>query len=125
MNPPPDDPHHPPPPVPAAPLEYRGAPGRMDRPQTRVPYLIQVVIGFFAWVAGLSMTALAFQQQMGETGIYAVVIVALIAIAGSAIYLQSFWGWRGYVLGISLAMGLSCLVPVVTILILCGPGSRG
>ena len=109
---------------PPHPLEYR----RRDEPNeprlTRVPYLLQVGIGIAAWALVLCASAAMF-QHFAVPGVILTFPFAISAVFAYGTYLKSSRGWRGFGVGVMLGIGLSCLLPIVSILILCGGGGGG
>ena len=122
----PEDPTDAPPPRPA-PLDYRGRSGPGTGPTT--PVALQAFLGFVAWLAGTGGVAgIAFAAANARTGTPTLLVPLLTVALLLAILLGSYvrfrLGWRGFIPGMLLGFGLTCLVPVGIVAVVCGPWNR-
>jgi hypothetical protein len=90
------------------PLNYRSA--RYEDARRQGPgRAVECAAGFFAYIGVIAaIYFLVANIGFGSHGILA--MIPLLALGGLAIYLQGYRGWRGFVPGVLLGLGLSCLI---------------
>jgi hypothetical protein len=100
-----------------------------EKYQPRTPLGIQVLAGFIAWIAGLLFVFEAAKDRAwgspfmdSQNAFYCAIAAALVGVGALTIWLRLRFRWRGFLPGLLLGFGLSCLVPVGIILIICGVG---
>ncbi len=101
------------------PLDYR--PVTPERSGT--PMAGQVAMGVATWVAALGgFVALvaAFPRSMDEADIVFLAVVYLIGLAVLMAWIRIRYEWHGFIPGVLLGFGLTCLLPLGYIAILCG-----
>jgi hypothetical protein len=98
-----------------------------EKYQTKTPFGIQVLAGFIAWITGLAFVVEATTGRAWgapfidrQDAFYCAIAGALIATGTLAIWLRVRFRWRGFLPGLLLGLGLSCLVPIGIVLIICG-----
>jgi len=111
-------------PRPGAVLEYQPAEDDIYVPKT--PYAIQATAGFFAWLLGISLviqaarTSSVNQYFNSANGIILFIGGVLMLLGGLAVWLRLRFKWRGFAPGLLLGFGLTCLVPVGIVVVVCG-----
>ena len=106
------------------PLEYR-RPG-LELPGTpRVSAAGQAGLGFVAWLAAVgAWVAACFGAQGNGT---------VVSVAGGAVLVGLVWlcawvrlrrRWRAFIPGVLIGFGLTCLVPVGIVAVVCGAWHR-
>jgi len=130
-NPPPPSPQQEPEPPPfphGTPLDYR-RPGDEPKYQPRTPFSAQMVAGFVAWVIGVIAVIVAatntqgkFAKLAGNSGNATMCVLGgmLICLGGVAVWLRLRFRWRGFLPGLLIGFGLTCLVPVGIVAVICG-----
>jgi hypothetical protein len=81
---------------------YRQGPGRA----------IECTIGFFAYFGVIAAIYFVLVGNTASASIGVLAMVPLLALGGFAIYLHGYRGWRGFLPGVLLGLGLSCLIGV-------------
>lgn len=117
-----DNPRPPPPPLP-----YRAT---RDEPpyQPRTPLGWQIAAGFAAWFLGLIFVIVMANRaprwagMRGEDRVLWLIGAALVGIGGLAIWLRVRFRWRGFLPGLLIGFGLSCLLPIGIVAVICGFG---
>jgi hypothetical protein len=87
---------------------------------------VQAVAGFGFWVlavffaAGFLATTRAdpFNSPTGITGLGA----ELVLVFAFSIWVRVKYKWRGFIPGVLLGFGLTCLVPIGLVFVICGNG---
>lgn len=104
------------------PLDYRSPPTTADR--WTGPASGQVLLGFLAWLATVAGTCGFAGMAKGAnlTGTPAAVVLSLpvIGMLAFGVWLRVHRGWRGFLPGLLLGFGLTCLVPVGVAAVVCG-----
>jgi len=113
-------------------LEYRrasrGSPYLHMTPPI-APYWVQVLAGLGTWLAGvglffiaLNSPSLPFHGANGET----FSVIGVFALFAGQIFLITWvnvrFRWRGFLPGFFIGLGLTCLVPVGIVAVVCGMG---
>lgn len=112
---------------PPAPLDYRGPPEAKSGPAT--PVAVQALAGFCCWIAGTG-AVLGIVVSANKAGaepatlLVPVVSVGLIAAVWMGVWVRARFGWRGFIPGMLIGVGLTCLVPIGFVAIVCGPWGR-
>jgi len=110
-----EDPIDPPPRT----LDYQRPKGD-DWVPPAVPKWIQATCGFFAWLAVLGITVgITYLLPSGETFIVSMLICTASLIAFGQ-FMHRRYHWTTFAPGVFLSIGLSILVPIIGIGILCG-----
>jgi hypothetical protein len=123
------------------PLVYRTPAAAPGRPAT--PVVVQTLAGVGTWVLGLAamFTVMRYGSYfvfqvlwaagvtklfgIGRNGAYLGLIVAMLAaLLGLSMWMGLKLGWRGFMPGVLLGLGLTCLVPVGIVAVVCGPWNR-
>jgi hypothetical protein len=112
---------------PPAPLDYRGRPEAKPGPAT--PVAVQALAGFFSWIAGAALVVgiVVSAAKAGAdptTLLVPVLGVGLVAAVWVGVWVRARFGWRGFIPGMLLGVGLTCLVPVGIVAVVCGPWGR-
>ena len=106
------------------PLEYRRPVAGSDRPAT--PVAVQPMAGAGVWV--LVVAAAVGVAQMAHSPppewLAVMATVALVGPIGLTVVVRDRFDWRGFLPGVLVGIGLTCLVQVGIIVVLCGPCSR-
>jgi hypothetical protein len=110
-----------PPPLPAREtLNYRSAPQK----QLYMPMVAQIAIGFAAWVAMVVLFifigAAASGAMTQDSDIFALIALGVIAVIIMCALVRGKLGWRGFIPGVLLGFGVTCLLPLGLAVILCG-----
>jgi hypothetical protein len=108
------------------PLDYRQR--GIDPYKTKTPLGWQVFAGFAAWVCGLGFVVEAANNRAWggpfvdqQNAAFCAIAVALVGVGALAIWLRLRFRWRGFLPGLLIGFGLTCLVPVGILLMICGP----
>lgn len=117
-------------PSPPAPLSYQ-RPGDEPPYRPRTPVALQVTGGFVAWLTGLGFVVQVARSSVGRSvgmsgqeEVLAAIGAALVGVGTLAIWLRLRFRWRGFLPGLLIGFGLTCLVPVGLLLIICGGMGR-
>ena len=116
-----DDPQQPteskPPPVPV-PLDYRRPDSSRTEPRTHI--VAQLAMGFGFWLAALGVF-FASVRLLNDFGIAMAFIapVELAAVLAFSIWLRTNYRWRGFIPGVLIGLGLTCLVPIGIVAVAC------
>jgi hypothetical protein len=109
------------------PLDYRQR--GIDPYQTKTPLGWQVFAGFAAWLCGLGFVVEAANNRTWggpfvdrQNAAFSAIAVALVGVGALAIWLRLRFRWRGFLPGLLIGFGLTCLVPVGILLVICGTG---
>lgn len=102
------------------PLDY----GHVARTRGVGPVTGQVLLGFLAWVCTLAATyaagVTAGHLRVGDTFVWVAAALPLVGALAFGVYLRVRHGWRGFLPGMLLGFGLTCLVPVGIVAVVCG-----
>jgi hypothetical protein len=105
-------------------LEYRSP--RQERQDSPEPSMgSQIGMGFVAWLGTVTIPfIILFYIGMAGLGgrifIYSVMMVALGGLITLCVHVRIRYHWRGFIPGVLLGMGLTCLLPLGILTILCG-----
>ena len=125
------EPHSPadaaPPSDPPAPLDYRGRPDPAAGPST--PVAVQALAGFGTWLLGAAgvvgiIAAAAKSGGASPDLLVPLLSIGLFAAVGIGSWARATLGWRGFIPGMLLGFGLTCLVPIGIVAVVCGGGLR-
>jgi len=86
----------------------------------RTPKWLQAVVGFVAWIAFISIVAGANRAFGNSRAVSVLLVLGIATLVVLDIRLRRRYGWTAFTPGVAIAMGLSCLVPVIGIGIACG-----
>jgi hypothetical protein len=99
--------------------------------RTKTPLGVQVFAGFAAWLIGLGFVVQVARTSSGRPfGVSSynatpfAIAAALIGAGALAIWLRIRFRWLGFLPGLLIGFGLTCLVPVGILLIICGGAFR-
>jgi hypothetical protein len=107
-------------PKPPQPLNYRRPERYADWKLSGPGYAIEAVVGFFASLAMLGMLYIILMGAADTANLRFIACGAVVAtLAGVAIYLHGWRGWRGFTPGVLLGFGVSCLIGVGGVFYLC------
>jgi len=104
-------------------LEYQGR--VVDPARSAVTVGSQMAIGFFVWVMAVALCVWLFQSRQGvrsgnAEGAWVVIATILAVLGGMALWLRMRLRWRGFIPGLLLGLGITCLLPVGIIFVICG-----
>ena len=108
------------------PLDYRQRGADPYKPKT--PLGVQMLAGFAAWLFGLVFVVEAARDRTWgspfidrQNIVFCALATALVAVGSLAIWLRLRFRWRGFLPGLLIGFGLTCLVPIGILLVICGP----
>ena len=114
-----------PPKIPERPtLDYRAPGAEPYKPRT--PFWAQMLAGIVAWMIGIATVIGAATssrgQEMGTNALAWIIGTLLVCIGGITLWLRLRFRWRGFLPGLLIGFGLTCLVPVGIVAVICGMG---
>jgi hypothetical protein len=78
-------------------------------------------MGFVAWLGTVTvLAAVLWQGGASDTVNYLLVALALGLILTLCVYIRTQYKWRGFIPGVLLGSGVTCLLPLGLLAILCG-----
>jgi hypothetical protein len=102
-------------------LEYE-----IRRPQTPnpPPLAAQVVVGFVTWVAAVAAAVAMLQSApfriAGSGGVAFGIFALLSLVIALAVWVRLRFEWRGFIPGLLIGFGITCLLPVGIVAVICG-----
>ena len=106
------------------PLDYRRPVAGSDRPAT--PAVVQFLAGVGLWILVLAAAVGVLRAAGGRSSDVLIPVVAVTLGGSIALGKVVRWryNWRGFLPGVLVGVGLTCLVPVGIVVVLCGPWRR-
>jgi hypothetical protein len=98
-------------------LDY-GHGGYGDKP--RGPVSGQVTMGFSLWIFAVLLFGTLIRGSTFQDYAKQIAALELSAVAGLSLWLRIKYGWRGFIPGVLLGFGLTCLVPIGIVAVVCG-----
>jgi hypothetical protein len=108
-------------------LPYRAA--RDERVVPKTSFAGQAAMGMGVWVLGVVLVVIAVRDVATARGVLAmptqqvvtlIIGGAVLAIGGLGLWLRLRFKWRGFIPGLLLGFGLTCLVPIGIVFVICG-----
>lgn len=106
---------------PIQPLSYQTPRGDGGRPP-RIGVSTQVLLGFFAWFCNdfIAISSGLSVRSSGPKGPLIILCIGAVAVLIVGVWLRRKFQWTGFLPGLLLGFGLTCLLPAGLFYAVCG-----